>query len=322
MKLRTLAATGLAGVVVVASSAAGGPLNRRHVPADCSMLVHVDVEALQSSHIGAFLKEHRAEINDDLDDFQRETGLDPFEDVFDITVYVLSGGNLEHGDGVVVLATLDNDLQGLIEKLEDHAEELGYRTRERDGRTVHSFKPEGDRVYAMVQEARGGRHQLMLSPDSDALELAADVIDGEGRSLRESDSVLANFRPEDGAIVYASIGNIDALPVDDEEIRSKFLSKAEGAFFQLGEDDDEVFATLQVSTHKEEDAILLSQIGQGLIAAGALVNSADDVDEEVRLSRARLLNGVRFRSDDNRIRLSLRYDVDDLRDIMEMIEDY
>jgi len=305
----------------VASSAAAGPLERRHVPADCAMLVHVDLEALHDSHIGAFLKEHRHGI-EDLEQLEQEIGLDPFEDVLDVTMYALAGGSVEHRDGVVVIATLTEDLEHVISMLEEHADEVGYRVRERNGRAVHSFKAEGDRAYGVIEEVRDGRHRLVVSQDSDALNLALDVISGEVESLRDSGSVLAGFRPRAGAIVYAAVADVDALPINDREIRSRFLAKAEGAYFQLGEDDDETFAMLQVSTHKEEDAILLAQTGQGLVALGALVNSSDDVGEDVRLARARLLNGIRFEAEDNRIRLSLRFDTDDLHDMIEMMDDF
>ena len=126
----------LATIIGTSGLATAGPLNKDWVAADAQWVIHVDVAALLDSTIGSFLLEHGEQFAldlDDLDDFKRETGLDPRTDLKSVTLY---GSGDEPGEDGVIVAVTNDQVDEAIELLLDN-DEVPIRKREMGGRTIY-----------------------------------------------------------------------------------------------------------------------------------------------------------------------------------------
>ena len=87
-------------------AAAGASLQSDWVAADAKCLVHMDVGALKSSAIGQAILDEDDPLGlelDELDEFARESGMDPRTDLISVTMYATSG-DLEN-DSVILAIT-------------------------------------------------------------------------------------------------------------------------------------------------------------------------------------------------------------------------
>jgi len=300
---------GLAAASLVTASTAG-PINPEHVPADAKIVIHVDLEGLVESELGQFLMEHGDHL-DDLKEIEHELGIDPFEEIRDITVCLLG----DDEEDAVILATVSDALEGVIDRIEEYADELRHDVRRRWGGDVHTLHMDGKEVQALVIEARRG-YRVALSPGGEWLRMVAETIEGEERSLADTD--LGHVRPGRGAFLFLAVNDISKLPFDHDDPPAQVLKRASGFTAEIGEDDGEVFARAALRLRERGDADRVIQIVQGLLALGALMDE-DQVDREFRAA-LKLLRSIDLDVDGRMIEASFHHDLRDLVELMEALD--
>lgn len=299
---------------LITAPAAAGPLRIGWVAAEAKWVAHVDIDAFTSSRFGSALLENADDFDidlDDLDELQEEIGIDLRTDVMSLTAYGTSGDP----EDCVIIAVTNEAADEALERLLDHPD-LNVREIEVDGYDLYVIAAHGERHYLHVRDARrrdrrivvlaGGRHDLV-----DALK----VIDGDAPSISMGKSRLPGTSPMDGSIVFVAAGAMDEL--DGFEPASDILSLCESVTIDVGEIEGELRAQASASAKSEENAANIKQVVKGMIALGDLI-AFDDPD----LTPLKLLTeALSVRSTGNRVTIRFRYDVGDLLDKLEVLEE-
>ena len=296
--------------LAVSGPALAGPFQKDWVAADAMWLIHVDLEALAGSTIGSFILEHADELDLELDDFERETGLDPRTDLMSVTAYGFAGDPEE--DGVIVAVTsaeADAALERLLESEEIESQEV-----EVEGYRVHAFRDGDERHYLHVGRSdRPGRRVVVLSDDVLLVANALKVIDDRAPSLRMGKPPMP-ARPQDGSIVFIAVtrlGELDAI-----EPVSKILRLSDGVVIDVGEVDEVLHGEATVSVASQEKADDIVNVIEGLVALGHLVSIEEDLGP-----MGRVIDSLSVKARDGKITVGIQYPSKQLIEVLEMIED-
>jgi hypothetical protein len=302
------------GIWLSANTALAGPVNLKYVPANATSVIHVDVEAGVDSTIGQFIIEHGGELGfeplEEIAMIEQEIGLSPFEDIFSVTV--VKDGD---ADEVVIVVTndkVDDALDAIREKFDD--EGWGEFGSTRVGGHELMIVEGQDRLMFLSVESSGRRRTVVAGRDAKRVAQVVSLTEGEGESLRRSDSSLASAKSRSGTILF--IATLDASEIASDTPASTLLNEASAVVAQFGEDDGEAFAQVSMGVG-EDKAELIEKMATGLVALGQLVASNEDVDDEVKDARVALLSAIDFGSSDGNVHVSFRYDVEKFIELLQ-----
>ena len=308
----------LATTIISCGVATAGPLNKDWVAADAQWVIHVDVAAVLASTVGRFLLEHGEKFDldlDDLDEFKRETGLDPRTDLMSVTLY---GAGNEPGEDAVIVAVTNDRVDEAIEALLDN-DEVPIRKRKLDGRTVYVIGGGDDRHYLAIENVGRNRRVVVLTDDRCILIDALEVIGNDAPSLSMGKSKIPGDDPQDGSLVFLAVGDIDAF--GDDGPASQILRMSDGFTADIAEVDGVLMARATVFADSEEVAENIKDVIQGLVALGRIVAAQQRDLRPI----AELADSLSIRTNGSRITLTIRYDAGELMEhvttIMEADED-
>lgn len=296
---------------LVASSGLAGPIRIDEVPADSSVVIHVDVERLVDSELGQMILDEAGDDLDQLEEVQEQLGLDPLHDLRDLTICLLG----DEEDDVVILASVSDALEETMERLEEYGDEIDLDVVERFGGLLHSFRIDGERVHALVREDHGG-FRVALSPHRRLVAIAGETMEGEHEALSERRG-LARIEAREGAFAQMLIPDLGAVPVDRNEVPESLTEMVRGVYAEAGEAGDEIFARCLIRMDNEEDAQRVEQVGLGLIAMVQLAQSLDEGRDRDLQRVARLLRGFVIERDGTIVQAVLEVDLDDAMDLIE-----
>ncbi|TDJ54653.1 MAG: hypothetical protein E2O40_07060 [Planctomycetota bacterium] len=307
--MKCLITATLATIIVTSPVATAGPLNKDWVAADAQWVIHVDVAALLDSTIGRFILEHGEALDldlDDLDEFKRETGLDPRTDLKSVTVY---GTGDEPGEDGVIVAVTNDRVDEAIQKLLDNDDVL-IRKREMNGRTIYVIGRGDDRHYLAIERAGRNRRIVVLSDERHILSSALKVIGDDAPSLSMGRSQIPGDDPQEGSLAFLAVGDIEAF--GDGNPASHILRMSDGFTADIGEIDGVLLALATVSADSPKIAEDITDIIRGLVALGRIMAAQQPELGPIR----ELADSLTVRTNDSRITLKIRYDA---RELMEQI---
>ena len=288
------------------------PLNRGWVSARAEWVVHVDAEAWNASTIGRFVMDHAEKFDldlDELEDFERETGLDPLTDLLGVTVYGWGAGDQEQ---VVVVAVTTAKADEALARLEESGES---RTLFIGGSEVHTVPGNGEVLVHLRPAARADRRVAVVSEQEETLAHALAVIEGREAALTVGPKP-ALVAPRTGSFIFVAASCIDDLP--DVQAASEVMRLAEACVIDLGEHEGLVQAYGTASAANTEDAGNITQIIRGILALGALMF---DREGEMAPLRA-LVDATDVQTHDNRVTVGIRFPIEGVVEALEaMIEE-
>ena len=307
--MKCLITATLATIIVTAPVATAGPLNKDWVAADAQWVIHVDVAALLDSTIGSFLLEHGEQFDldlDDLDDFKRETGLDPRTDLKSVTLY---GSGDEPGEDGVIVAVTNDQVDEAIELLLDN-DEVPIREREMGGRTIYVIGGGDERHYLAIERVGRNRRIVVLSDDRHILSNALKVIANDAPSLSMGKSRIPGDDPQEGSLVFVAVGDIEAY--GDSDPASRIIRMSDGFTADIGEIDGVLRARATVSADSPEIAEDITQVIQGMVALGRIIATQQPELGPI----GELADALSVRTRGSRIILKISYDA---RELMEQV---
>ncbi len=303
----------LAALLTLAPSTRAGGLDAKRVPADARWVAHLDVEALLRSKLFAELKEAKPalEADVDFDEMKAKFGIDPFRDLRSLTVYCAG-------------ATSDDTVAVLVgsEKFDQATTALaamdGHRTLDVGGHLVHVLGDDGETWYASVSTPPGGSDRVVvLAKGQKLLEQGLGVLEGRIASLANADAASIRARPQPGSIAFAACSqNLAELADIGSEQASAVARLAQAFVLDVGEDRGALFARLDITTQKPEDALRVQQVLQGATALLSLVGG----DEAASARIQHLVAALRFESTGTQMSASFRYAVRDLIDDLQALD--
>lgn len=297
--------TATLATLVLTATATAERLNKDWVAADAKWLIHVDVEGLLNSTVGRFLLEHAEQFDidlDDLDEMKRELGVDPRTDLKSVTLY---GTGDEPGEDAIIVAVTNDRIDEAIERLLDN-DDLPIRRRKHNGQPVYVIGDEGDRHYLSIQRAGADRRIVVVSDDRRGFRNALDVIADEAPSISMGRSSIPADEPQQGSLLFLSVGDIDGF--GDDGPASEIIRMSDGFTVDIGEVDGVLEGRASVTTESPETADDISQVLQGLVALGRLM-----VTQQPHLAPLKdLADSLSIRTRDSRISIRIRYDAREL----------
>lgn len=311
IRQRLLTAT-LAAAAAAVPAATAGPLKKDWVAADAQWLIHVDVEGLVNSTIGRFLLDHadRFDIDlDELEEFKTETGFDPLTDLKSATLYG-SGG--EPGEDGVLVAVTSDRVDAALERLLDN-DEVPIRKREMNGRVVYLIGGGDDRHYLTVEKTGRDRRIVVLGDRRRMLADALKVIAGDAPSLSMGKTRIPRDDPQNGSLIFVSIGDIEALGHSNPA--SEIIRMSDGLTADVGERDDALVARASVSAESPEIANDIAQVIQGMVALGRLMAAQNPDLGPV----GELADSLSVRAKDARITLKITCETDKVIALLEHV---
>jgi len=307
--MRNVAMSVGVGLALTAGSAVAGPPVERHIDPDAKWVMHLDLDAVDSTKIGDFLMEM---IVDEADDFEEIQEIipgfwpGPEAGIFGFTVYGTSL-DVEGGDGAKDVCAIiygNDQIAGWGRRIEQVAEHEGIedkiKTREIHGCDVWSIPmDDGGRVYVGKVQKRG-KVAWVFSFDSNRIERSLEIISEGGKT-----ELLPRDGWRDGTIAYFSTSTLDGLDIDDHA--SRVIGGAKSVRVRIGEADGEAYLQAALDTGDTEHADKIRNIAQGLLAIGQLMAGEDEElavvmevarDLEIDTSGSTVLFGLTHDADD------------------------
>jgi len=248
-------------IVIAAFSPAGATsLQRTDVPADPMWLVHMDFDRLRPTTVGQYIMAEleKPEAQAKLASFQAMFKFDLKTQLHALTLY----GMGEAPEQAVLMVYADFDSEHLS-ALARGAQE--YQGTNHNDHAIHSWidasrKGKGGsppRTYAAAQASR----VLIFGQTEAAVAKALDVMDLSAANLTGSKAFPAL---DNGSAFFQAAAQ--HLKVRDSDPNAAVFRLSKSVRLQIGEDQNRVKATLQLSASDDDVARQIASIGQGLIS--------------------------------------------------------
>lgn len=315
-----------------ASVAWAGAFNPDTVSVEARWVVHLDVEALTSSEIGACLiKGLQSQEENPLGRVEAEIGINPFEDVYSLTAYgtgeppakgvsievtgedVSVGAVARPGENAVVVAVMSDAIDAFIQQLA--ADEQRYEKISRAGYTIHSWADQDSDVrwYLYQQPTENDARRLVLASDSsDALFDGIRVLAGDAPSLADVNRDDRQL-PQPGSILFASVDDIGDLA--GHAAASELLKRTKRLAVNLAEHQGIVLLSISANTDSPEVATTIIQIIQGALAVATL--AVDPNDDDAAAFRT-LVQNLTFTTEGRRMSLEFQQPAEVLCQLLEL----
>ncbi|UCD75733.1 MAG: hypothetical protein JSV91_02225 [Phycisphaerales bacterium] len=267
----------VASALIAASPATGGSFHNDWVSADAQWFAHVDVEGLVGSQLGQFVLGHAEELDIDLSDIEgmkEEIGIDPLTDFSGVTVY--SAGYSE--EDVVIIVQMNSKIDTLVDMLA--MKEPTYELIQTGGYGIHSWQDGGETMYGHVAPGRGEEDRIVtIAHDKTGILRALRVMDDEAPSIDDKEKSALRDEPRDGSFFFATAFDLNHLLGDEEDPASQVVRRAKSFSLDVGEDDEDAFATANITARDREHARNIVDVLNGIVALGRLFAESESAAE-------------------------------------------
>ena len=313
----------LAGLAIAERTSSKGAM---HVPADSKFVIHIDLNAVKQTQLGAMLfkiakqkalEELGKESGEEaaMQRIKETLGMDPFEDIQSIT---LSSSDFENAEqsmlAMVRLKKTSGNLEGLALALPE------YEATEHVGRQIHSASPQNDkRIYGAIHGDGDQDRIVVLTPSLTTIKAALDQLDdakiespgAEKASAASASAALTTSEPPAGK----TLASLQVFEIPTEKLGKgpqAVIAKIVTSFnVELSSEGDNLTATAIMTTENEKQAEQLQQMASGFVAMIELAQSMDSNDRELKQIRE-TLKGVETKITDKRVCVRLRLNADQI----------
>jgi hypothetical protein len=248
MKFRNLI---LSSLIVVTSIACGANIEVGVVGADAAWHSHFDIEKFNNSKLRA-MADSRG-LADKCAKVEQYLGLDPLEDIKSVTLY---GSSYDPDDAAAVLKG-DFDIK-----------KLNNMVKKQPEYTTVSY---GDYQIAGWQGRKGVKKAgcfydastLVMARNINNVISAIDILNGNSPAIPESLCTTS-----DDAVFQVFIQ--DASSMAQKEPHLTFLNNVGQTLFALGQKNDDLFCEIIMQADTPENARLLTQMVEGMVAMGKM----------------------------------------------------
>ena len=275
------------------------------VPADATMVLHVDLKNLRNSTLGQVITKMRPEFEDDeMKEMIAKLGFDPLTEIDAITIY--GSGQDEENFGAVLVAS-----EAIDKALEMLPEQEGYQAVSKDGIDFFQF----DGLVGSWHIMDSGERLVMVGKTIDIALRGHQVIHGDLPNQSQHKHA-SKGGPTPGSIVYFSGGG-ELLKQAKGQIGSSIMEAVTGGQFEMSESDGYLKLSLGVQTGSREAAQDMRETLGGFMALGRmLISNSDQIPAEA----AGLLRSINLNVEGKNVAISLSVPVKDAMQIMHSIE--
>lgn len=304
-------------IAVSSGAALAGDLDKQIVPADAKGVIHLDFEAMLNSEFGklvvADLKQFG--LDEHVEKMKRELGLDPLVDFDSATLY----GQSWDEDEFVLIARMN----GNVEKLRELATlAKGYEQSEYGGHTLHAWleghKGKELRKYcAEVGDRPDGQTLLVFSHSKGSVQGAVDLVGGQGKTLRRTQSAVLAMTPKPGCTVFLAVDGLQSAPKHKKH--NPMMNALTSLVVQMGEHEGESFVEVTGVTVNEEKANQARVFLNGMLALGAM--HANGNGGEAGALFASLIADVEIGGEGTEVTIRFTHDAKDLHAKLKLLHE-
>lgn len=304
----TLGAIAAATTLGSFSTLAGG-LDQKHISADAKWLMHLDVDGLLKSKVGAYLNEQVLEPKIQLQKSMVEgmlgVSLKP-EMVHSITVYGTSYEKNPQQNAAVLIQT-DIDIAGIVKKVREFQNLEASQSGQAPDQKLKELQSKPYPMYWMKGEDDGdvyfanpSKGLWALTMNQDQLKSSITVIQGKALSL-SSNSELQNLGEANQSIMFLAM----AKGFNDHTMlppQAQILKMAGSGMLTFGESGENLQVQINMTANTQEAAAQMAQLAQGMIALATL--SQSDNPDVMELAR-----GAKVSQDKSQVSLTVAYPI-------------
>lgn len=296
----------LALASLAAATAFAGPVQKTEINADAKWLLHLDADRFRSSKVGDYVITELLEpkVQHPLNDLKEKMkfDLDPnkiLEKINSITIYGTDYKTPK--ENAVLMVKAAPDLQAVL------VGALAGWALAGTNAPIHLTQSQVGNVTVYSAEDKGVHCAILpdkvmaFSASHRAIERAAEVLDGKGKSLASSHKFSEFPEEKMGFFFLASAEGFSedtALPP-----QAKLLQMADGGQVALGEDGGLLFLNLALKAKTQEIVTQMQQVIQGLIAMASL---GQPEDQDI----AQLVKAIKVNATEDVVSVRVEYPAD------------
>ncbi len=293
--MRTRLFVAMAIPMLVAVTAAAGPLGMNQVGKSANWVVHFDLDLFKASTIGTMVRGELANlgVEQKLAEFAYVFGFHPLNDLRDVTLYGIGPDK----NKAVVLIDAAFKVDQVLSILAMNPE---YQKTTHGDWVIHRWVDENKRDAndPSAGVTYGGffnDNLAILSPSLDGVRSGLDVLAGVSAGA-DAGTFAQNELKLKGAFIQIAANRIDELAGDQQQ--AQMLKQAKELGIAVGESAGNFFIEGGLTANSEDAAINLNKMMDGLLAF-AMLASADqpklaELAQKVQTSRVVDTLRVRF----------------------------
>ncbi len=291
--------------VLIGLAAWGGPLDRTLVPESSGWVAHINVEAAINGKVAQGILKDAGNLDEGGMKDLKAFGIDPLKDLKGITVF--GTGKDDDKDGVLLV-----EATAAVDKLWDHLKtEPNSKAMNVDGVEMLSWDDNGERRYGVVRPGKGEQTRLVYLASDWAPISAAVAAAGKGKPLANPGG------PGPGAILYIEARVIpEAIRESDDENASAMFKALRSGWFEVGEKDATVYATMDAEFADAKTATDMRQVVDGLMAFARLAGGQNPEMGEI----IKVLNAVKIETKDTALIINAAWPTEEVIKAMKQAE--
>ncbi|MBN2430667.1 MAG: hypothetical protein JXQ27_04295 [Acidobacteria bacterium] len=292
---KTMLATILLILIALAGSGLrAGTLRQNMLPADTHWVMHLDMEQFTGTRLFQLVQtDDRLGLRAPFEEVQEELMLDPYTDLFGLTLF---GTNGRHSESVVCLQG-NFDRKALLDRLGEHKE---YQELAHGQHTIYKWDSKQCATFA-------GSNLIYFGQSETAIRQALDVLDGFAPSIAETEHLAWLNQAPANAFAVAAVENMTEMVKAHEA--ATILKQTRMAAFLAQEQDENLTLRVRLETDTPEAAVQIEQIARGLLAMAQL-NLAKEADA------AAVLRALQIVTEDRVVNMQWTYPSAEIYDLL------
>jgi hypothetical protein len=286
-----------------AANVHAGGIVPSQIDARARWVAHVDIEGFSKTSLYQSLLEAdtEKEIEQGLSELLATEGIDLFRDVRGATVY---GIGPDEASAIALIATT----AAAEPMLARWQEETGAKPIDVAGHACLSWGKDDETAYSFLRVTPDSKDRLLVvSKSKDALAQALEVIEGKRVNLAKQPSEALDMKCSSGTFAFvAATGIFDEIQgLGEIGPQSAVARMAKSVRVEVGEHDGRFSFDARLTTERDEDAVKVQQIAQGLLALVSLASEEPEVGDTL----GRWMKALQLTRDQKTIRLHFEYDL-------------
>lgn len=241
----------MAAICFCGSFAAAEKVELTQIGSDAAWFTHFDMQKFDGSVLNKLADSHGlAKKCEDLKNF---IGIDLKKDISGVTMY----GTIDAPQKAVVIVKGNLGVERLTALAQKQPD---YTAQDYDGLTIHSWQGhKGDKKSGCFYDG----NTLLMSKSKEALIAGIDVLKGKATNISANGCITSQ-----DAIFQMYMADASALASKSQHLM--FLANVKQTLLAVGQKDSDVFSELIMHADSADNAVLLEQMIQGLLAMGQM----------------------------------------------------
>jgi len=306
-------AWGAGAVVLVAGGAMAGPPSADQISERAKVMVHIDLDALNSSAMGDMLLDQIEADSNNFEEIQQlfpGFTLRPGGGLHGITAY--AGGIDNDGPtNMVVLVRGDKHLKGWEENLAQMLSENGGESVDIDGHPTLVVPMDDETGYLTLLKNGADDFTWVFGQSVTSLTEGLGVLAGDRQAVQGDTRARIDRKWREGTVAMFGTARLEIF--DQMEEASAILKLANQVWGSIGETDGRFFAEVIVHSEEAKKANQLVAVFNGAVGLGSILAQ----DNEELAAVMEMVQSVKVWAKDGNFSISFEHDAEGMIEFIQ-----